>query len=311
MIRILIIDPSPAVRRELGTLISRQPDLVCLGGVSSPAAAQQRVRHTAPDVIISSVPIRAGTFSCPVVSMCAQRAVKGASPSTHFSAWLERHGKRLLRDVRVSRSPRAPAGRVFKMLAIGSSTGGPPALECLLQGLGSGLPGIIISQHMEARFTRAFADRLNQTCPQTVQEARSGQPIRPGEVLVAPGNLHLCVAQRSGRLVVVTSDRPLVNGHRPSVDVMFQSVAAVVGAGAVGIILTGMGRDGAQGLLEMRAAGALTIAQDEASSVVFGMPGAAVELGAVGHVLPLKRIASRVRSRVSSEPRRQSAVMGQ
>jgi len=299
MISVLIIDTSAVVRRELGALVSRQTDMRFLASVSSLESAVQRLRREQPDVIISGVRIRAGTFSCPIVSFGASGTVRVSRPDCNMVDWMERHGRRLMHAVRTSSVGRATRKRTVRLLAIGSSTGGPPAVELLLRGLGPAPPGILIAQHMAAGYTASFADRLNEVCPQQVSEARSGQPIEPGQVLVAPGDQHLCVVQRAGRLYAMTNARETVNGHRPSVDVLFRSVASVVGAAAVGVLLTGMGRDGAQGLLEMRRSGAMTIAQDEASSVVFGMPGAAVELGAVAHVLPLTRIAARLRSRAA------------
>ncbi len=153
-------------------------------------------------------------------------------------------------------------------------------------------PPIVIVQHMPEVFTRAFAERLNKECAIEVEEARDGGRLQPGLALIAPGNRHMLVNRAAEDLVVQIIDGPLVSRHRPSVDVLFRSVAASAGSKAVGIIMTGMGDDGAQGLYEMKDSGAATIAQDEASCIVFGMPKEAISRGAVSFVVPLEQIAS-------------------
>jgi two-component system chemotaxis response regulator CheB len=178
-----------------------------------------------------------------------------------------------------------------KVIAIGASTGGTEALREFLQSMPQGCPGIVIVQHMPEIFTRAFADRLNEDCNIEVKEASDGDRILPGRALIAAGNHHLLVHRNGPGYIVQVTDGPLVSRHRPSVDVLFRSVAKSVGPDAVGVIMTGMGNDGAQGLLEMRNSGAQTIAQDETSCVVFGMPKEAIACGAVVAVVPLARIA--------------------
>ncbi|MDD5674715.1 MAG: chemotaxis response regulator protein-glutamate methylesterase [Chitinivibrionales bacterium] len=178
-----------------------------------------------------------------------------------------------------------------KIIAIGASTGGTVAIEHLLKQLPANSPGIVIVQHMPAQFTTSFANRLNDLCAITVREAAANDTVAPGVALVAPGNFHLLVKRSGARYYVEIKEGPQVFHQRPSVEVMFNSVAKYVGANAVGIILTGMGADGASGLLSMRGSGARTIAQDEESCVVFGMPGEAVKLGAAEFVLPLSSIA--------------------
>ena len=188
-----------------------------------------------------------------------------------------------------------PLGRTTnQVLAIGASTGGTVALEVILKALPPDAPGAVITQHMPETFTNFLAKRLDQTSHVRVQEARDGDSIVPGTALVAPGNRHLVVRRSGARYLVQVKDGPRVNRHRPSVDVMFQSVAQTAGKNSIGVILTGMGGDGAQGLLAMHRAGAATIAQDEASSVVWGMPKVAIDLGAAGKVLPLKSIAGEI-----------------
>ncbi|HMA65542.1 MAG: protein-glutamate methylesterase/protein-glutamine glutaminase [Fibrobacterota bacterium] len=179
-----------------------------------------------------------------------------------------------------------------KILAIGASTGGTTAIERVLLSMPSNAPPIVIVQHMPEKFTKAFADRLNKVCEIEVREASNNDSVIPGRVLVAPGNHHMILRRSGARYFVELKDTPPVYHQRPSVEVLFNSVAMFAGKNAVGVILTGMGTDGATGLLSMRQAGAATIAQDEKSSVVWGMPGEAVKIGAADYVLPLDNIAS-------------------
>jgi two-component system chemotaxis response regulator CheB len=178
-----------------------------------------------------------------------------------------------------------------KIIAIGASTGGTVAIEHVLLQMPPNAPGIVIVQHMPAMFTTSFAERLDKLCDIDVYEAKDSDSIVSGRALIAPGNFHMVVRRSGARYYVEIKDGPQVFHQRPSVEVMFNSVAKYVGANAVGIILTGMGADGAAGLLTMRQAGAPTIAQDEQSSVVWGMPGEAVKLGAAEKILPLSSIA--------------------
>ncbi len=182
---------------------------------------------------------------------------------------------------------RAPA-----IIAIGSSTGGTEAVETILRRMPSDCPGIVIVQHIPARFSNMFAERLRQVCGIQVKEAANGDAIRSGLALIAPGDQHMTVQKRSGGFEASLNQGPRVGFQRPSVDVLFQSVAETIAADAIGAILTGMGNDGAAGLLAMKRAGALTIAQDEASCAVFGMPKEAIRAGAVDHILPLNEIAA-------------------
>jgi two-component system chemotaxis response regulator CheB len=184
------------------------------------------------------------------------------------------------------------AGALNGLIAVGASTGGTEALRVFLTAMPADCPPIVIVQHMPEGFTRAFAERLNKDCTIEVEEARDGSQLQTGKALIAAGNRHMVVNRSGGGLFVQIVDGPLVSRHRPSVDVLFRSVAVSVGAKAVGVIMTGMGDDGAQGLGEMNEAGAATIAQDEASCIVFGMPKEAIARGAVNLVVPLERIAS-------------------
>ena len=184
-----------------------------------------------------------------------------------------------------------------KVVAVGTSTGGTEALRVLLMALPLDAPGFVVVQHMPEVFTANFAERLNQLCAVDVREAKDGDRVRPGLVLIAPGNRHTMINRNGAQYMVRVVDGPLVARHRPSVDVLFRSVAQAAAANAVGVIMTGMGDDGADGLLEMKKAGASTIAQDEATSVVFGMPKVAIDRGAVDEVLPLQRIAHAILAR--------------
>lgn len=181
-----------------------------------------------------------------------------------------------------------------RIIAVGASTGGTEAIREILEALPPDSPGIVISQHIPAAFSKPFAERMNRCSPMAVCEAQDGQQILPGHVYIAPGDRHLLVERDGARYRCRLSDGPHVNRHRPSVDVMFRSVAQNVGPNAIGVILTGMGEDGARGLKEMGEAGAPTVAQDEATSVVWGMPGAAVKLGAAKFVWPLHHVAGGV-----------------
>jgi two-component system chemotaxis response regulator CheB len=181
-----------------------------------------------------------------------------------------------------------------RIVAVGASTGGVEALHTLLTQLPANAPAVVVTQHMPPGFTTSFARRLDQQCAMTVSEAMDGQRIMPGHVYIAPGARHLEVVRTGAHHACRIHDGPPVSGHRPSVDVLFGSVAAAVGAQAVGMILTGMGRDGAVGLLQMRRAGARTLGQSEASCVVYGMPKAAMQAGAVEVELPLDQLAREI-----------------
>jgi len=190
-----------------------------------------------------------------------------------------------------------------RIIAIGASTGGTEAIRELLAVLPADTPGIVITQHIPETFSKPFAERMNRASAMSVTQAEDGQQIIPGHVYIAPGNQHLLVERSGAQYIARLNDGPAVNRHRPSVDVMFRSLAQNAGPNAIGVILTGMGHDGAVGMLEMHDAGARTIAQDEASSVVWGMPGSAVEKGAVDKILALSKIADAILRYVNTEER--------
>ncbi|WP_136255294.1 MULTISPECIES: protein-glutamate methylesterase/protein-glutamine glutaminase [Halomonadaceae] len=199
----------------------------------------------------------------------------------------------------------APLVSSEKLLIIGASTGGTEAIRNVLEPLPSNAPAILITQHMPGGFTRSFAERLDKLCRIRVKEASDGERVLPGHAYIAPGDQHLKLARSGANYVVRLDDGPPVNRHRPSVDVLFDSAAQQAGRNAIGVLLTGMGKDGAAGLLAMRKAGAATVAQDEASCVVFGMPREAIALGAADEVLPLEDIAPRLMKLVAASGRAQ------
>jgi two-component system chemotaxis response regulator CheB len=196
-------------------------------------------------------------------------------------------------------APRALAETTSKLIAIGASTGGTEALKQVLTQIPRNSPGILVVQHMPPNFTAAFAERLNGLCEITVSEAKNGETITNGKALIAPGNFHMLLRRSGATYYVQVKTGPRVHHQRPAVDVLFKTVAMHAGANALGILLTGMGADGAQGMLAMRQAGAYTIAQDEESCVVFGMPKEAIRLQAVDTVLPLNKIAQAAMSRIA------------
>ncbi|MCE8053769.1 chemotaxis response regulator protein-glutamate methylesterase [Halomonas daqingensis] len=200
---------------------------------------------------------------------------------------------------------KAPLVSSEKLIIIGASTGGTEAIRAVLEPLPANSPAILITQHMPGGFTRSFAERLNRLCNITVKEASDGERVLPGHAYIAPGDAHLKLARSGANYVARLDDGPPVNRHRPSVDVLFHSAANQAGRNAIGVILTGMGKDGAAGLLEMRQAGSATLAQDEASCVVFGMPREAIALGGAVEVVGLDEIPERLMALVAASGRAQ------
>lgn len=188
-----------------------------------------------------------------------------------------------------------------RLICVGASTGGTEAIREFLVGMPDDCPGIVIVQHMPENFTKMFAERLNGLCQITVKEAEHNDPILPGHAYIAPGGKHLWVKRDEGQLLAKLSTEPPMNLHRPSVDFLFMSAAKFVGPDAIGVIMTGMGRDGAKGMVEMKSKGAWNIAQDEATSVIFGMPREAIEAGAVHEVAPLGKLRERALARAAKE----------
>lgn len=282
--RIMAERPTPVVicssLAEKGAQVAL--DALAAGAVSiitKPKVGLKSFLDGAANDIIQAV--KAAAHSRP--NRRASAAVANLSPSPSLSA-----------DVILpaAHNASAPLGRTTdRLVAIGTSTGGTQALEAVLTALPVDTPGVVVVQHMPEKFTAMFAQRLNSLCKIEVREARSGDRVLPGLALIAPGGKHMMVKRNGAQYVVDVVDGPLVNRHKPSVDVLFRSVAKCAGHNALGIIMTGMGDDGARGLKEMRDAGAHTLAEDESTCVVFGMPKEAIRLGGAAEVLPLTRMA--------------------
>lgn len=306
--------PDPFVARD--KILSLKPDVLTLD-IEMPRmdglTFLKKLMHyqPMPVVVISSL----GQAGCQA-AMDALRLgalevlAKPGGPYSVGELRMELAGKiRAAAAARLGRAPAPPAAppslagpkpppAVFDssaVIAIGASTGGTEAIQQVLTSLPADTPGIVITQHIPPVFSLAFANRLNQICPMRVKEACDGDTLSCGQALLAPGNFHMLLRKSpGGGFRVTVQDGPRVCYQRPSVDVMFASVAEAAGSHAVGVLLTGMGSDGARGLLKMKEAGARTIAQDEASCVVFGMPKEAIRLGAAGQIAPLSRMSSAI-----------------
>ncbi|HEX3153492.1 MAG TPA: chemotaxis response regulator protein-glutamate methylesterase [Candidatus Angelobacter sp.] len=263
------------------------PTLVC-SGVAAPRTENALVALEQGAVgIISKPKLGVGNFLHESALVLIDTVRAAAQASVKQRVPLRNAPKLRPASVPALHPPVRPHGGI---VAIGASIGGTEALAELLTALPSDAPGIVIVQHMPEFFTSAFANRLNALCRIEVKEGADGDQVVRGRAIIAPGNRHLSVVSRRGAFYVELSDGPLVSRHRPSVDVLFRSVASAAGANALGIILTGMGNDGASGLLDMKRAGSSTIAQDEKSCVVFGMPKEAIAAGAVDSIAPLASI---------------------
>jgi two-component system, chemotaxis family, protein-glutamate methylesterase/glutaminase len=263
------------------------PVIICSGHVGDASVQAIHALHAGAVELIAKprVGVQAFLEESAVLLIDAVRAAALSNP--------------LRRPVRIAPravTPRAVTAADARIIAIGASTGGTDALREILRELPVSTCGIAIVQHMPEFFTRSFARHLNGECAIEVKEAEAGDELRRGLALIAPGDKHLVINTRGARFIADVVDGPLVSRHRPSVDVLFRSVATAAGASAVGVILTGMGADGAEGLAAMKKAGASTIAQDEASCVVFGMPREAIKRGAVDRVLPVGEIADELKT---------------
>jgi two-component system chemotaxis response regulator CheB len=224
----------------------------------------------------------------------------GASAAAHAAHPAGVHGTHAHAPVHAAPMLNNPLVSTEKLVIVGASTGGTEAIREVLQPLPPDAPAVLIAQHMPPGFTKSFAQRLNGLCRITVKEAEHGERVLPGHAYIAPGHAHLLLARSGANYIAHLSEEPPVNRHRPSVDVLFRSAALHAGKNAIGVILTGMGRDGAAGLLEMRHAGAYTFAQDEASCIVFGMPREAIAMGAADEIAPLTEMSRRVMTRLAS-----------
>jgi two-component system chemotaxis response regulator CheB len=330
-IRVLVVDDSALVRNVFQTELARDPAIEVVGAAPDPFVARNLILEREPDVITLDVemprmdgitflhkimryrptPTIVVSSLTPAGGQLAMEALAagavdvmckpgGAYTVGDMTAELVEKVKAVAfspvqhREHPPVASTPALSRTTHRVLAIGASTGGTIAIERILAALPANAPGALVAQHMPEVFTHHFATRLRQQTRLDVREARDGDSVTPGVALVAPGNRHLLLRRSGARYLVEVKDGPRVNRHRPSVDVTFRSVARVAGPNAIGVLLTGMGTDGAQGLLAMREAGARTVAQDEASCVVFGMPKAAIDLGAADRVLPLGEIAAEI-----------------
>lgn len=338
--RVLVVDDSALIRQLLTLLLSADPDITVVGAAQDPFEAREMIKSLNPDVVTLDIemPKMDGLSflekimtlrPTPVVMIStltkanADVTIKAleigavdfiAKPTTNVAAAMETLGSELQAKVKAAARARVkarrerpavlkrpPLGPTRKVVFIGASTGGVEALLQVLLGLPADCPPVLITQHMPERFTTSFAHRLDQTCAMTVHEAAHNQEIEAGHVYIAPGGHHLEIARHGARLVCRLHDEALVSGHRPSVDVLFRSAAKIVKQDAVGVILTGMGKDGAEGMLEMRHAGATTIGQDDATSLVYGMPRVAYERGAVMRQYPLLKVADAILGACRSE----------
>jgi len=289
----------------LGQLMQERPTPVVICSSLTTAGAETTLQALAAGAvsIITKPGLGVGNF----LQDSSDNLVAAVKAAARANMGAVQRGARVPTLAAAPPTPRlAMAQTTERLVAIGTSTGGTVALEALLTVLPRVSPGIVIVQHMPERFTAAFAARLDGLCEISVQEAKHGQRVLPGLALIAPGGKHMQLARSGAQYVVEVKEGPPVNRHRPSVDVLFRSVAKFAGKNAMGVIMTGMGDDGARGLKEMHDAGAYTLAQDEATCVVYGMPKEAVKLGAVDRSLPLQALAAAILSGAgSSRPRQE------
>ncbi|HYO56148.1 chemotaxis response regulator protein-glutamate methylesterase [Archangium sp.] len=281
--------------RELMREEEPVPVVVCSGLAGPGSETAVRALQEGALEIIAKPQLGVGDF----LRESRARLVEALRNAARARSRLARRGSPVRGEVARPERPERPASSLLtvttdKVVAVGASTGGTEALRQFLEPMPPDCPGIVIVQHMPEQFTSAFAKRLHQLCRIEVKEAASGDRVQQGRALIAPGNRHLRVQRSGGHYQVALLDGGRVSGHKPSVNVLFQSMARAAGENGVGVLLTGMGEDGADGLLAMKQAGAATLAQDEASCVVFGMPRAAIERGAVDEVLPLTAIGEAV-----------------
>lgn len=315
-IEVVATAPDPYVARD--KIVEYKPDVVLLD-VEMPRmdgiTFLKKLMHykPMPVIIVSSLTEAGGALALEALDsgavdvMCKPGSAYSVGEISTLLADKIRAAARVrLTDIKAIQTRRQPSivkrtamtSTTNKVLAIGASTGGTQAIQAVITRFPADAPGTVIVQHMPANFTKSFADRLNTLCQIEVREAKHGDSVIPGVALLAPGNFHMLLRRSGARYYVEVRDGPMVCRQRPAVDVLFKSVAKSCGGNAVGALLTGMGADGAVGMVEMKNAGAHTIAQDEASSVVFGMPREAIKLGGASEVLPLESIAQGLLRRV-------------
>jgi two-component system chemotaxis response regulator CheB len=303
--------PDPYIARD--KIVKLKPDVITLD-IEMPRMdgltfLKKLMRHyPLPVIIVSSLTAKGGKLAMDALSLGALEVM--SKPSSAYSVGemgiqlsdkiravakinvkSEREKYSFSENIPTTLASKALPKTTHKIIAIGASTGGTEALKGVLTSMPPNAPGILVVQHMPAHFTSSFAERLNELSTMTIREARDGDTLLNGVALIAPGNYHMLLKRSGARYYVQIKSGPMVHHQRPSVDVLFHSVATYAGSNAVGVILTGMGSDGALGLLKMRETGARTMVQDEKSCIVFGMPKEAIKLGAAERVLPLKNIA--------------------
>jgi two-component system, chemotaxis family, protein-glutamate methylesterase/glutaminase len=333
-IKVLIVDDSALVRDVFSRELSQDPEIEVVGAVPDPFVARDEIirlrpdvitldiemprmdgltflrklmkHHPIPVVVISSLTPKGGELALEAMDlgavdvMCKPGAAYAVGDLATEIRDKVKAAARTPVGAALHRKQPPPATRLsltrttHKIVAIGASTGGTKALEYVLTSLPANSPGIIIVQHMPEHFTRSFAERLNSLCAIEVMEAVDGEAVTPGKAIIAAGNFHLLLDRSGAVYQARVKSGPLVSRHRPSVDILFRSAARFAGRNAIGVILTGMGSDGAGGMKEMKDAGAATMAQDEASCVVYGMPKEAVARGGVDHILPLTAIPAKI-----------------
>jgi two-component system chemotaxis response regulator CheB len=339
-IKVLIVDDSATMRSLIGAVLRRDPEIEVVGTAGDPLEARAKIKELEPDVLTLDIEMpnmngleflekimRLRPMPVIMVSTLTQKGADATIEALEIGAFdcigkpgpdadvvsafgelvdkVKAAARARVRPIGQSVGKVAPGPRFVpngRMVAIGSSTGGVEALLTILARYPANCPPTVITQHMPAAFTKSFAERLNRACAAEVHEAWDGAPLQTGQVYLAPGGAtHMEVAGQNPRCVLREGD--LVNGHRPSVDRLFFSVAHTLGSKAVGVILTGMGRDGAQGLKAIRDEGGHTLGQDERSCVVYGMPKAAADLGAVERQTSLERMADAILELCSHEQR--------
>ena len=339
MIKVLVVDDSALIRSILGEIINTQSDMQLVGAAPDAYAARELVNKHAPDVItldIEMPKVDGLTFldklmkarPTPVI-MISTLTEQGAEatiqalelgavsfipkPKLNVAEGMEQYQAIIVEKIREAAQANVKTTRTTstavtqalnivgteKIIAIGASTGGTEAIKEVLMNFPANSPAVTLVQHMPPGFTTTYAARLNKCCKMTVKEAQDGERILPGHAYLAPGGLHMEIVKSGADYRVRLNDGPLVSGHKPAVDVMFDSIAKIAGKNCLAALLTGMGKDGAKGLFNLRQQGACTLAQDEATSIVYGMPKEAVRLQAAELVLPLQDIGKYVIARLN------------
>lgn len=334
MIKVLVVDDSALIRSLLSEIIRSEPDFLLVGAASDAYAARDIVNQRQPDVITLDVEMpkvdgltfleklmKARPTAVVMISSLTEQGADVtlralelgavdylAKPKIDIAKGIEDYRLEIIGKIKAAALAkiRAPSQSqtkkvaslrfktTEKVIAIGASTGGTEAIKAVLTNMPVDSPGIVITQHMPPGFTTSFAKRLDSLCRVTVIEACGGERIVPGHAYLAPGDRHLTVIRSGADYRIELTDGPRVSGHKPSVDVMFESVAAAVGSNALAVILTGMGKDGALGLRCIAEQGGYTMAQDEATSMIFGMPQEAIKTGCVRLVVPLEEVSQRL-----------------